>query len=402
MSTPDLPSRRITAVRDSHARLMRFFEESRYFERYGEPGSLFLAMGDPHELPPAGYVEAIREQIEPRRPTWFSYKTSIPEAQETVADSLRRWRGLPFEAADIALTTGAFGAIAAAMTALLDPGDEVIINLPPWFNYDGMALARGAVPVKVRTKADFDLDLAAIEEAITPRTRLVIVNTPNNPTGRVYPAATLEALADLLSRASARHGRTLYLLADEPYSRLIFDARPFPSPSAFYPDTIITYSYGKVLLTPGQRIGWLALAPSMAEERRLALREAVQMAQIVNGFIFPNAVMQYALPKLDALSIDLEALQRKRDRLVEALRAAGYELHVPEGTFYLLPRSPIADDWAFCRQLAERGLTVLPGSVCEAPGHFRIAFTATEEMIEQAIPIFAAAIADCRGAGPSD
>jgi aspartate aminotransferase len=112
--------------------------------------------------------------------------------------------------------------------------------------------------------------------------------------------------------------------------------------------------------------------------------------------------MQYALPKLDALSINLEALQRKRDRLVEALRAAGYELHVPEGTFYLLPRSPIADDWAFCRRLAERGLTVLPGSVCEAPGHFRIAFTATEEMIEQAIPIFAAAIADCRGAGPSD
>ena len=195
----ELPSHRITAARDSHARLMRFFEESRYFERYGEPDSLFLAMGDPHELPPAGYVEAIREQLEPRGPTWFSYKTSIPEAQEAVAASLRRWRGLPFEAADIALTTGAFGAIAAAMTALLDPGDEVIINTPPWFNYDGMALARSAVPVKVPTRADFDLDLAAIEAAITPSTRLVVVNTPNNPTGRVYPAATLEALAEILT-----------------------------------------------------------------------------------------------------------------------------------------------------------------------------------------------------------
>jgi aspartate aminotransferase len=392
----ELPSRRITVARDSHLRLMRFFEESRYFERYGDPESLFLAMGDPHELPPAGYVEAIREQLEPRRPTWFSYKTSIPEAQEAVATSLRRWRGLPFEAADVALTTGAFGAIAAAMTALLDPGDEVIINTPPWFNYDGMALARSAVPVKVPTRADFDLDLAAVEMAITPATRLVIVNTPNNPTGRVYPAATLEALAELLTRASARHGRTIYLLADEPYSRLVFDGRPFVSPSAFYPDTVITYSYGKVLLTPGQRIGWLASAPAMAEGRRLALREAVQMAQIVNGFIFPNAVMQYALPKLDALSIDLAALQRKRDRLVEALRAAGYELQVPEGTFYLLPKSPIADDWAFCRLLAERGLTVLPGSVCEAPGTFRIAFTATEEMIERAIPIFTAGIDRCR------
>ena len=390
----DMPSRRIAAVRETHARLARFFEESGYFERYGAPGTLFLAMGDPHELPPSGFVEAMREKLEPQNPRWFSYKTSTPDAQKAVARSLREWRGLPFEAEDIALTTGAFGAIAAAMTAVLDPGDEVIINLPPWFNYDGMAIARGAVPVKVPTKEDFNLDLEAIEAAITDKTRMVVVNTPNNPTGRVYPPATLQGLSDLLTRASEKNGRTIYQLADEPYSRLMFDDLTFPSPSAFYPDTLITYSYGKVLLTPGQRVGWLALPPTMAEDRRVALREAVMLAQVVDGFLFPNAVMQYALPAIDKLSIDIAALQRKRDRLVEALRAAGYELRVPEGTFYLMPKSPLADDWAFCRLIAERGLYVLPGSVCEAPGYFRIAFTGSEEMIEQAIPIFAEVMAE--------
>jgi aspartate aminotransferase len=392
--TQDLPSRRIAAVQAVHARLQSFFDEARYFERYGDPRYLFMAMGDPHELPPEGFVEAIREKLTPERPDWFTYKTSVPAAQEAVARSLAEWRGLPFAPEDIAITTGAFGAIAAAFTALLDPGDEVIISLPPWFSYEPMLLARNAVPVKVPTRPDFDLDLEAIGRAITENTRLVVVNTPNNPTGRVYPPETLEALAAILTRASRRIGRTIFILADEPYARLVFDGLAFPSPSAFYPNTLITYSYGKVLLTPGQRLGWLALPPTMPEDARVALRTAILLAQIANGFGFPNAVMQYALPALDRLSIDLDIYQRRRDRLVAALRAAGYELHVPEGTFYLLPKSPIPDDRAFCRRLGERGLYVLPGWVCEAPGRFRIVFTATEEMIERAIPIFSEVMAE--------
>ena len=392
--TQDLPSRRIAAVQAVHARLQSFFDEARYFERYGDPRYLFMAMGDPHELPPEGFVEAIREKLTPERPDWFAYKTSVPAAQEAVARSLDEWRGLPFVPEDIAITTGAFGAIAAAFTALLDPGDEAIISLPPWFSYEPMLVARSAVPVKVPTRPDFDLDLEAIERAITENTRLVIVNTPNNPTGRVYPPETLEALAAILTRASRRIGRTIFILADEPYARLVFDGRAFPSPSAHYPNTLITYSYGKVLLTPGQRLGWLALPPTMPEDTRAALRTAILLAQVANGFGFPNAVMQYALPALDRLSIDLDVFQRRRDRLVSALRAAGYELHVPEGTFYLLPKSPISDDRAFCRRLGERGLYVLPGWVCEAPGRFRVVFTASDEMIERAIPIFAEVMAE--------
>src|SRR5262249_39990710 len=155
----------------------------------------------------------------------------------------------------------------------------------------------GLTPVKVRVRRDtFDLDLDAIAAAITPRTRIVIVNTPNNPTGRIYPPATLSALARLLDEASARNGRRIYILADEPYSRIVFDGRPFHSPPAFYPHTLLAYSYGKVLLAPGQRIGFLALPPTLPE--REELRRAIMLCQLAGGHLWPNALLQHAIGDL--------------------------------------------------------------------------------------------------------
>ena len=298
---------------------------------------------------------------------------------------------LDFEPEDIAITLGGFGALAVAIFTLIEPGDEVIYSLPPWFFYEPMVLAMGGEPVKVKVRAsDFDLDLEAIEAAVGPRTRIVIVNTPNNPTGRVYPPETLDRLGDILSAASRRIGRTIYLLSDEPYSRLVFDGRPFHSPAAHYPETLIAYSYAKVLLAPGQRLGWLAMPPSVTDRERL--RSLFRIAQCSLGWLFPNALMQHAIGDLDKLSINLDQLQRKRDLLVSALRDMGYQVHVPEGTFYLLPRSPIDDDEAFTEMLAEEKVFVLPGTLCEIPGYFRISLTANEEMIEQSLPRFARAI----------
>jgi aspartate aminotransferase len=388
----ELTSKRITAVRDAKRGFWNFLTHAESAKRRNEPGALDFSLGNPHEMPPAGYVETLKKWTEPRHPQWFNYATNDPGARAAVAAALRDWRGLPFEAADIAMTTGAFGAIAAALHALVDPGEEVIFSLPPWFNYESMIVAVGGVPVKVRVDAaSFDLDLGAIASAITPRTRMVIVNTPHNPTGKIYPPETLQGLADLLTRASAEHGRAIYLLSDEPYSRLVFEGKPLHSPTAYYPNTLLAYSYGKTLLTPGERIGYLALAPSMPE--REVMRESLTLAQIVCGFAFPNAILQYAVGDLEKLSIDVAHLQRKRDRLLEGLRAAGYDVHTPDGTFFLLPKSPIADDVRFCEILAEDHVFVLPGSVCEMPGYFRITFTATEEMVERALPRFAAAIA---------
>ena len=360
-----------------------------------QPDICDLVLGDPQEMPLPGFVSALRHHSQPLNKDWFAYKRSEPEARETVAESLRESRGLPFEPADIALTPGAFGALAVAFRALLDPGDEVVYSLPPWFLYEPMLLSADAVPVKVRVRPqDNDLDVDAIRSAIGPRTRAVIVNTPNNPTGRIYPPATLEALAEVLTAASTQWGTPIWLISDEPYARLVFSDAEFHSPSEFYPHTVISYSYGKVLLTPGERIGWLAISPAIPGREQL--RQAIEVSQIAAGWLFPNAVLQYAIGDLEQLSIDVADLERKRDRVVAELTAAGYHLRSPEGTFYLWVRSPEADDLTFCRRLAERQVLVLPGTICEVPGYFRVSLTAGNEMIDRALPAFRAVAAITR------
>jgi aspartate aminotransferase len=241
------------------------------------------------------------------------------------------------------------------------------------------------------TRGHFDLDLAAIERAIGPRTRLVIVNTPHNPTGRIYDRAQLEALASLLDRASAKIGRRIHLLSDEPYRRLRFDGRGFTSPAAVYPWTFISYSYGKVLLAPGQRLGYLAISPLMHAAERKAHQEALFSAQMALGWCFPNAVMQYSIPDLEHVTINRDALARRRDVLMRTLGAAGYAPLPPEGTFYLWCRWP-GDPERLFAALADRNVFVMPGSLLGSREHFRISLTASDAMVERALPHFAAVV----------
>jgi aspartate aminotransferase len=272
----------------------------------------------------------------------------------------------------------------------------VIILDPPWFFYESLIAAQGATTVRVPVDmTTFDLDLDAIAAAITPRTRAIIVNSPHNPTGKIYPPETLRGLADLLTAAGERHGQPIALLSDEAYSRILFDGRDFPSPARFYPHTFVLYTYGKTLLIPGQRIGYIALSPAMPG--REAFRSALLTAQIAGGWAFPNALLQHAIGDLEPLSIDIAHLQRKRDRLAGALRELGYETNLPEATFYLLVRSPWPDDLAFAERLAAERVYVLPGSAAGLPGYFRLSLTASDAMIDRALPGFAAAIRAARG-----
>jgi aspartate aminotransferase len=272
---------------------------------------------------------------------------------------------------------------------VLDAGDEAIFSEPAWFCYEPLLRAAAAVPKKVALKApQFDLDLDAIEAAITGRTRLVIVNTPHNPTGRIYARDVLERLAQLLERASARIGHRIYLLSDEPYRRLRFDGRSFQTPAAVYPWTFISYSYGKVLLAPGQRLGYLATSPLMPEAERRAFNDTMLAAQMALGWCFPNAVMQYALPDLETLSIDQAALTRRRDQLMRVLENSGYEVLPPEGTFYLWSKWPGGNPERFWNGLADRNVFVLPGSIMNAPAYFRISLTASDAMVERALAAF--------------
>ena len=382
-------SSRVRAADAAFAAVKEFYSSSRYAQRRFDPEVCDFTFGNPHEFPLAGLVTAIRERAVPHDKNWFAYKTSEDEPRAFLADCLTRELGLPFAPTDIALTTGAFAAIMVAFHQVLDPGDEAIFSEPAWFCYEPLLLAAAAVPRKIALREPrFDLDLDAVDAAITARTRLVIVNTPHNPTGRIYDREILEQLAELLERASARIGHRIYLLSDEPYRRLRFDGRRFDTPAAVYPWTFISYSYGKVLLAPGQRLGYLAISPLMPAADRRAFSDAMMAAQMALGWCFPNAVMQYALPDLETLSIDRAALARRRDRLMEVLGAAGYEVLRPEGTFYLWSKWPTGDPVEVWDRLADRNVFVLPGAIMNAPGYFRISLTASDAMVERALPAF--------------
>ncbi len=385
-------SRRIVDAAARLAPVLNFFTNSRFAREGDRPGACLFVTGDPQEGPPNGFVESLQRAAVPQNPNWFGYRNNEPAAQRAAAAGLQAQTGLAYEPDDIALTNGAFAALATLMLALTDPGDEVIYNSPPWFFYEAMIASSGALPVRVRVNLEtYDLDLAALEAALTRRTRAVLVNTPNNPTGRIYPADTLKALADLLTKASARYGHRIYLISDEAYSRILFDGRQHVSPALFYPNTCVVYTYGKTLLTPGQRIGYIALPPTMPD--RAELRGSVFAAQHLSGYSFPNALLQYALPELEQQTIDLARLERRRDRVVRALRGMGYQLHQPEATFYVLVRSPVPDDVGYTERLAARQVFVLPGTAVEMPGYFRISLTGNDDMVDRALPVFAEVLA---------
>ncbi|QKJ18208.1 aminotransferase class I/II-fold pyridoxal phosphate-dependent enzyme [Microbacterium hominis] len=377
-------SARAGKAAESVAKVTRFFAGIQSLE--GDD-ALDFTFGNPHEMALPGLVGALRANVEPRAVDWFAYKSNERDAQEAIATALRGELGLDFVPDDIAMTQGAFGAIQLALALLTDAGDEVVIPTPGWFCYEPMLHAADLVPVTAPLdQSDFSLDVDAIARALTPRTRIVIVNSPANPTGRVYPPETWDALAAVLEDASRTHGRRIWLLSDEPYRRIRFDGIGFSSPAAHYPWTLIDYSYGKVLLAPGQRLGYLALSPLLPAAERTQLAEAFMPTQLAIGWGFPDAIMQYSVPALEAVSIDMEELARKRSRVVGALRDAGYALTNPEGTFYLWGEAPGGDALAYCDRLAERGIHLMPGTLFDVPTHFRISLTATSDTVERALP----------------
>jgi aspartate aminotransferase len=389
-------SRQIGHIMASMENFIRFYQDSAYARLHGEPDACDFAIGNPHEMPLAELTQAFQKWSVPENKDWFAYKMSEPESQAVVAETLRKRTGLPYEPEDICMTNGAFAALNVALKAILDPGDEVIYINPPWFFYVPLIVSHQGIAVRVDCRPDdFDLDLPAIERAITAGTRAIIVNSPNNPTGRIYPPATLQKLSALLERASQRNGRAIFLLSDESYNRIVFDGKDFHSPTEYYPHSFLIYTYGKTTLAPGQRIGYLALPPGMPN--RAAMRQGLFVAQIVSSYSFPNALLQHALPDLEKTSIDIGRLQARRDRMVRALRELGYQLAKPEGTFYLLVRSPLPDDEAFINLLSEKMVLCLPGKTFDLPGYFRISLTANDEMIERALPGFAWAMRAVKG-----
>ena len=390
-----IQERRMDRMVGSVAHVFDWFRGGSWERHHLDPGVADFTFGNPQEMPLTGLVDALQRNAVPQDKDWFAYKFSEDEPRRVVADSLRRRTGIAYEPQDVAMTAGAFGALGVTIRALCDEGDEVIFLSPPWFFYELMIISSGATPVRVRLSApDFDLDADAVADAITPHTRAIIVNSPNNPSGRIYRAPELAALGRVLEEASDRNGRPIILLSDESYNRIVFDGLEFRSPALDYGATITIYTYGKTLLAPGQRIGYAALSPTFPD--RKATRFRIMVQQVASGWGFPNALLQHAIGDLEALSVDIAALQARRDRMVPALREMGYEVTRPEGTFYLMLRSPDPNDLAFSDRLAELGALVLPGTIVECPGWFRISLTASDEMVERSLPAFGTALTEAR------
>lgn len=361
----------------------------RYGTRAASAGSCDFLAGNPTGPPVPGYIEALQQAVVPDSPSYFRYGPPWQPAVDAAAAALGGRLRLDLDPADVFLTRGAASGLVTVLRVLLDPGDEVVMMSPPWFFYESLVLQEGGEPVKVPlTEETFDLDLDAIERALTPRTRAVLINTPHNPSGRIYPAADLAALGAMLEAASARSGRRIYLISDEAYARILFGSTEMVTPAHHYPATIMLHTYSKTLLAPMQRAGYLALAPGMPAAG--SLREAILWVSVTSS-IPPDTGMQHAIPRLEELIIDIAAIEARRDRLVAALDGLGYPLATPQAGFYLFARTPTPDAIAFCDWLAERQVFTLPGEAFERPGYFRLSLTATDDMVDRALPVLAEA-----------
>jgi len=342
-----------------------------------------LTLGNPILEPPEELRRALVELVADPPAGLHRYTPSagVPEVRERIAEHLDRRGLLPGARAEhVLVTSGAAAACNVALRAVLDPGDEVLIPSPHFPDYPAHVRNHGGVPIRVPCTADHMLDLEAVERALGPWTRAIIVNHPNNPTGRQYPEGLLVELADVLRRGAARTGRPIYLISDEPYRELRFTAEPFVSPARLYEHGIMIYSFSKSHCIPGERLGYLALNPAMPGGRELAA--GLVLANRILGFVGAPSLWQHVVARCLDAAADLAPLERHRRRLLEALAEKGYEVLPPDGAFYFFPRTPGGDDEAFVTAARERLLLVVPGASFGGPGHFRMAFCVDDRTID--------------------
>ncbi|MGC4056221.1 MAG: pyridoxal phosphate-dependent aminotransferase [Paludibaculum sp.] len=388
-------SQTIAAQLENASWIRRMFEEgARLKVERGAENVYDYTLGNPDVEPPSQVLQALTRIVAAGVPNSHGYMPNpgFPAVRQAVANQLQRETGLPFGAEDIFMTVGSAGACNVILKSILDPGDEVIVLIPCFSEYRFYISNHSGRMVPVETGDDFLPDINRISAAITSRTRAIILNTPNNPTGRVYSEDVLRGLNSMLAAA----GHEILVISDEPYKRLVFDGNTQPEVASHITNTAICNSWSKSQALPGERIGYLALSPQV--KNRAALRAACAFTNRILGFI--NAPALWQLVELEAMdqTVDVTLYERKRDLLCESLSRAGYEVHKPEGTFYVFLRTPISDDIAFVRALAQEGVLGVPGAGFGRSGYVRLSLTVPEEMIRKSIPGFVAALHAVTGA----
>ena len=359
--------------------------------QYGADQVFDLSLGNPIVEPPEQFQKELIRLAESTVPGMHRYmpNAGYPETRQAVADTLSAETGLPFSLNEIVMACGAAGAANVVFRTILNPGDEVIVLAPYFGEYVYYIDNHNGVPVIVSTDQDFQLDLPAIEAAVTAKTRGIIINSPNNPSGVVYSGQQLEELAQLLGRKQSEYRGEIFLISDEPYRRLIYDGLVYPHIFPRYENTIVVNSHAKDLGLPGERIGYIAVHP--AYPHRAELVDGLIFCTRTLGFVNAPALMQHLVRSLQGLSVDVADYQRKRDYLYSQLTEMGYTVVKPQGAFYLFPKSPLEDDGAFVDALQEWKVLTVPGKGFGTPGHFRISYCVEDWVLEGAVKGFAAA-----------
>jgi len=364
--------------------IRKMFEAGAAMRRAGKP-VFDLSLGNPDLPPPQQFYEALAAEAALRRPGLHGYmpNAGLEATREAVASRASDLQATELSAGDIIMTCGAGGALNVVLKAILNPGDKVLVSAPYFVEYGFYAANHGGELFVVPTKADFDLDLPAIEAALEG-VAAVIINSPNNPSGRVYPESTVRALGELLDRKSAARGAPIYLISDEPYRGVAFDDVVVPPVLSAYSESIVCTSYSKELSLAGERIGYVAVNPAASDHRDLV--DACIFSNRILGFVNAPALMQRVLPHILGARVDVDTYALRRNLLCGALRQAGYDFVIPEGGLFVFPRAPGGDDVAFVYRLQEHGVLAVPGRGFGSPGYFRLAFCVDTSVIEGALP----------------
>lgn len=388
-------------VNNSSAIRAMFEEGKRLSSIYGAENVYDFSLGNPNLPAPKEVKEAIERILEEEDPVFlhgYMSNSGYEDVRAAVADSLNRRFGTAFQEENIIMTVGAAGGMNVIMKTLLNPGDEVL-TFAPYFgeyrayvtNYDGILVV---VPANT---ADFQPDLKAFADRITPKTKAVIVNTPNNPTGVIYSEETIRGLADILRRKQQEYGTSIYLISDEPYRELAYDGNEVPYLTKYYDNTIVGYSFSKSLSLPGERIGYLVLPDALDDGD--AVRSAANVATRILGYVnAPSLFQRVIMHCLDA-QVDVEYYNRNREALYQGLQKVGLDCIKPQGAFYLFVKSPMEDEKEFCAAAKKHNILLVPGSSFDCPGYVRLAYCVSHEMIQRSLPHFAELMQEIRGEG---
>ena len=382
-------SNKIRGMLEQGSWIRRMFEEGiELKQRFGDDNVFDLSLGNPILEPPDEFFAELRRIADSPAPGMHRYmpNSGYPETRAAVAAQLAEETGLSFTADELIMTCGAGGALNVVLKTLLDPGDEVVIFAPYFVEYFFYADNHSGACKVVPPVEGFLPDMDALAETIGERTRAVLINSPNNPTGVLYSEETLARIGEIIREKEREFGTEIFLVSDEPYRRLLFDGLEYPHIFHHHVRSIVATSHSKDLALPGERIGYIAVHPDY--EDGVELMDGLVFCNRTLGFVNAPALMQHIVAKLQSVTVDIGEYQSKRDFMYDALRNIGYDVVKPQGAFYMFPKSPIEDDVEFVAELQKRNVLVVPGRGFGMPGYFRISFCVTDETLSGSIPGF--------------